>query len=257
MKLLYQDNHGFRFEKDRRKLDFQPHLHGAVEVYYFLEGSSVVQCGTQKYALGAGDLFIAFPNQIHGYEQSKDVRGYIMILQVNTWLKPYYKLLTEKLPTVPYLNKGSFEHTGIPQLLEMAWQDKKTVSREVLQGYFSVIFGKILSLLPMQEASNDSIRDILLYIHEHYKTPISRKEIAHAAGYTESYLSHLFSATMRTALPDYINALRIEDAKDLLSGTDLTVSQITDSLGFGSIRNFNRNFLKFVGMSPRQYRLRK
>ena len=67
MKLLYQDNHGFRFVKDSRKLDFQPHLHGAVEVFYFLEGESLVQCGMEKYHLQAGDLFIAFPNQIHGY----------------------------------------------------------------------------------------------------------------------------------------------------------------------------------------------
>ena len=228
-----------------------------MEVYYFLEGSSLVQCGNEKFALGAGDLFIAFPNQVHGYENSKDVRGYIMILQISTWLKPYYKLLTEKLPAVPYLKKGTFEHTGIPELLEMAWKDQNSVSREILQGYFSVIFGKILSLLTLQEASNDTIRDILLFIHGHYKEPIGRKEIAYAAGYTESYVSHLFSATMRTALPDYINALRIEDAKDLLSGTDMTVSQITDSLGFGSIRNFNRSFLKFAGMSPRQYRLRR
>lgn len=254
MKLLYQDNHGFRFAKDHRKLDFQPHLHGAVEVYYFLEGESLIQCGTEKYRLGAGDLFIAFPNQVHGYEKSKNVYGYIMILQVKTWLKPYYKLLTEKLPVVPYLKKGSFEHTGIPELLEMAWQDHKTVSKDVLQGYFAVIFGKLLSLLQMQEARNDTMRDILMYIHDHYKEPISRKDIAHAAGYTESHISHLFSATMRTSLPDYINALRVEDAKDLLTGTNMTVSQIAESLGFGSIRNFGRAFQKYTATTPKDYR---
>ena len=254
MKLLYQDNHVFRFAKDRRKLDFQPHLHGAVEVYYFLEGESLVQCGTQKYRLGAGDLFIAFPNQIHGYEQSKNVSGYIMILQANTWIKPYYKILTENVPVVPYLKKGSFEHTGIPQLVEMAWQDHKTVGKDVLQGYFAVIFGKLLSQLQLRDARSDSLRQILMYIHDHYKEPLSRKDIAHGVGYTESYVSHLFAATMRTSLPDYINALRVEDAKELLTGTDMTVSQIAENLGFGSIRNFGRAFQKHTATTPKDYR---
>lgn len=254
MKLLYQDNHGYRFAKDRRRLDFQPHLHGAVEVYYFLEGESLVQCGTQKYRLGAGDLFIAFPNQIHGYEESKDIQGYLMILQVKAWLKPYYKLLTEKLPAIPYLKKGDFEHTGIPELLEMAWRDQDTVSKDVLQGYFAVIFGKLLPLLQLEDARNDTLRDVLLFIHDHYKEPLTRRDIAHAVGYTEGHISHLFSATMRMSLPDYINALRIEDAKELLTGTDMTVSQIAGSLGFGSIRNFGRAFQKHAGTSPKDYR---
>lgn len=254
MKLLYQDNHGYRFSKDYRKLDFPPHIHEAVEAVYILEGESTIQCGNEKYRLCAGDLFMAFPNQIHGYEDSKNVYGYLMILQPKAWLKPYYKLLTEKLPETPVLRKGSFEHTGIPELLEMACADSNEVSREVLQGYFAVIFGKILSLLQLNESGNDAMQRILMHIHDHYKEPISRKDIAKAAGYTESHISHLFSATMRTSLPDYINALRVEDAKELLKGTDLSVSQIAANLGFGSIRNFGRAFQKFTSTTPKDYR---
>ena len=115
-----------------------------------------------------------------------------------------------------------------------------------------MIFGKILSLLSLNEAGNDAIQRVLLYINDHYKEPIGRKDIAHAAGYTESYISHLFSTTMRTSLPDYINALRVE-AKELLKGTDLSVSQIA-ALGFGSIRNFGRTFQKLTQRSPKDYR---
>ena len=177
-----------------------------------------------------------------------------MILQPKLWLRPYYKLLTEKLPMQPYLKKGSFEHTGIPELMEMALEDQKTVSKEVLQGYFAVIFGKLLSLLTLTDSENDALQRILLFIHDHYKEPISRKEIARAAGYTESYVSHLFAATMRTSLPDYINALRVEDAKDLLKETDMPVAQIVAALGFGSIRNFGRAFQKFTATTPKDYR---
>ena len=166
----------------------------------------------------------------------------------------YYKILTEKVPVLPYLKKGSFEHTGLPQLFELAWQDQNTVSKEIMQGYLTVIFGKLLALLELQDAKNDAARDILMYIHEHYCEPISRTDIAHALGYTESYISHLFSDTMKTSLPDYINALRIEDAKELLGSTDMSISQIVGSLGFGSIRNFSRAFHKHTSTTPKDYR---
>ena len=254
MKPIYQENHRFRFYKGFKPVDFPPHLHGAVEVFYFLEGESIAQCGTQKYRLGAGDLFIAFPNQIHGYEESRNAYVFNMIIYPKPWLMPYYKLLTEKLPVLPYLKKGSFEHTGIPQLFELAWQDQNTVSKEIMQGYLTVIFGKILALLELQDAKNDTARDILMYIHEHYREPITRTDIAHALGYTESYISHLFSDTMKTSLPDYINALRIEDAKELLGSTYMSMSQIAGNLGFGSLRNFSRAFRKHTSTTPNDYR---
>ena len=100
MKPIYQENHRFRFYKGFKPVNFPPHLHGAVEVFYFLEGETLAQCGTQKYRLGAGDLFIAFPNQIHGYEDSKNAYVFNMIIYPKPWLMPYYKLLTEKLPVL-------------------------------------------------------------------------------------------------------------------------------------------------------------
>lgn len=254
MNTIYQENLQFRFFKGYSRVDFAPHSHGAVEVFYFLEGETTAQCGTQKYRLGAGDIFIAFPNQIHGYEESKNAYVFNMIIYPKPWLMTYYKLLTEKIPVFPYLKKGSFEHTGLPQLFELAWQDQASVSKEILQGYLTVIFGKLLGLLELQDAKNDAARDMLMYIHEHYDEPITRGDIARALGYTESYISHLFSDTMKTSIPDYINALRIENAKELLSTTEMSVSDIVASLGFGSLRNFSRAFRKHTSSTPRDYR---
>ena len=83
---------------------------------------------------------------------------------------------------------------------------------------------------------------------------MTRREIAKAVGYNESYISHLFSETLQTTIPDYVNSLRVYDASRLLVETDLPVARIVAELGFGSIRNFNRVFLKNTGTSPKAYR---
>ena len=125
-----------------------------------------------------------------------------------------------------------------------------------MQGYFQVLIGKLLGQLTLQDAdsvSDDALRTILLFINDHYTEPLTRKAIAKAVGYNESYISHLFSQTLKTTLPEYIHSLRLSDATRLLSQTDQSVTRIALDLGFGSLRNFNRVFLKETGMTPTQY----
>jgi len=256
MKLLYESKRSYRFAFHTES-GFPPHLHNAVEVTYLTEGKALITHGNEKSMLYAGDVFISFPNQIHGYENCENARGYILILPTMLCLNPYYKLLTEKVPVQPFLRKGTWEHTGLPQLLEMAYRDKNQVTEQVMLGYFQVLIGKMLMLLSLRDAqagSDDALRTVLLYINEHYTQPLSRKLIAKEAGYDESYVSHLFSKTLKTTIPQYINSLRMNDAARLLTQTDLPVTQIALELGFGSIRNFNRVFLEYMGTSPKAYR---
>lgn len=256
MPLLYEQKSTYTFRKTRF-LDFPPHLHDAVEIVYLKSGSSLFMHGTEKTLLEAGDVFVSFPNQIHGYEHSSDTLLYLMILPVKPYLSAYRKLLTEKLPVKPYLKKEQWQSEGIEQLLELALADKNTAPEAVMQGYFQAIAGKLLNQLTLQDAhmaTEDALRSVLLYISSHYTEPLDRKTIAKAVGYNESYISHMFADSLKTTLPDYIHSLRMGDAAQLLTQTDLPVSRIALDLGFGSLRNFNRVFLKWHGVTPSQYR---
>lgn len=256
MQLLYEQKSTYVF-RQTHSLDFPPHLHDAVEIVYLQAGSSLFMHGTEKTQLEAGDIFISFPNQIHGYENSTDTQLYLLILPVKPCLAAYRKVLTEKVPVRPYLKTGEWEPEGIESLLQLALRDKATVSEEVMQGYFQVLMGKLLGQLTLQNAdsiSDDALRTVLLFINDHYTEPLTRKEIAKAVGYNESYISHLFSQTLKTTMPEYIHSLRLSDATRLLSQTNQSVTRIALDLGFGSLRNFNRVFLKETGMTPTQYR---
>ena len=257
MRLKYQDQESYRFNMREGTLDYPLHLHNAIEIIFLQSGESWVTCGEERTWLRAGDVFVVFPNQVHSYERSRDVRRYMLILPVRSYLEPYHKLLMEKRPRSACLRRGKWEHTGLWELLELAYKDKDRVSDAVMQGYFLVILGKLIALLDLQEAGNgaeDALRSILLYIHAHYREPITRRQTAKAAGYNESYVSHVFSQNLKTTFPAYIHALRMEDAQQLLTQTDRSVTQIASMLGFGSIRNFNRVFLHETGLSPKAYR---
>lgn len=256
MKLLHQENNDIRLFIPK-KLDFPRHLHNALEVAFMTKGHSTAICGNQRIDLQAGDVFVAFPNQEHGYENTVDVGGYVMIVPVHPYLASFHSIMEQKVPVSPLLKKGQWEHTGIFSLLDMAFPEWLTAPKTVRQGYSQLIVGKLMPLLTLKDAPSgcaDALQALLLFINNHYTEPLSRQEIAQAVGYNESYISHIFSDHLNTTLTDYITSLRINDAKQLLTDTDLTVSQIAAHLGFGCIRSFNRAFVKETGASPTAYR---
>lgn len=251
MKLLHQQTPNIRFQT-RATLDFPLHLHDVMEVVFLRAGTAVAVTSGSRWQLEAGDVFISFPNQPHGYEESRDAENDVLIVPAKPFLQPWRSLLHQRRPLNPVLRRGTWEHTGIGALLDLLRPERNTVSPVVLQGYATVILGKLLPLLPLDQRTEetDTLETLLFYVSEHYREPLSRREIAQAVGYNESYISHVFTQQLGMTLMAYITSLRLKDAKTLLTDTQFSVSQISLMLGFGSIRSFNRVFLKEFGVSP-------
>lgn len=256
MKLLHQGNQKLRLSYGQ-DFDYPAHLHNALEVVLLTRGQTTALCEAGRVTLEKGDLFVAFPGQVHGYENSQNTEGFVLIVPTVPYLEGFRATLEHKKPTFPVLHKQQWQDTSLDTLLQMALFDKDHPDRKVLQGYIMTLTAKILALYPLRERSvgdTDGLRELLLYINDHFREPLSRSDIARAVGYNESYVSHIFADTLHTTLTDYITALRLDEAKSLLQDTDRTVSDIALSLGFGSIRSFNRSFLRHTGMTPTEYR---
>lgn len=256
MKLLHQGNQKLILSY-RQNFDFPMHLQNALELVWVTAGQTTVIYAGERRTLFPGDIFIAFPNQTHGYENSIAAQGYLLIVPMTPYLESFRSTLESQLPKSPVLKKEQWAHTAVGQFLEMAAKDAPNASQKVMQGYVMLILGKLLPLLSLQDsqsASSNATQALLLYINHHYTEPLTRQDIARAIGYHESYISHIFSDVLHTTLTDYITTLRLDDARRLLTDTRLTVSQIALSLGFGSIRTFNRVFLRQTGATPTAYR---
>lgn len=256
MKLIHQNNPHIQLQS-RNTLDFPQHIHEVLELVFLHRGSATAICGSRRYRLAAGDVFISFPNQPHGYEESREVTCDVFIVPV-AYLPHWRSQLTGCLPENPVLQRGSWEKTGIGQLLALMRPERQQLTDAVKQGYAMVIAGKLMPLLhltPREAGADNTLQRLLEYLSEHYREPLTRKDLAQSAGYNESYISHIFAAQLGTTLTDYLTSLRLRDARELLAETDLTVSRISLMLGFGSIRSFNRAFAAHTGCSPTAYRI--
>lgn len=98
------------------------------------------------------------------------------------------------------------------------------------------------------------LRTAIKFIAEKYSHPISVKEVAEIAGVSQNYLNKLFNEKFTMSINEYINHVRIFKAKLLLEKTNMSVSDLALQVGYNNKQNFNKNFIKAVGLTPRSYK---
>lgn len=104
-------------------------------------------------------------------------------------------------------------------------------------------------------AVSPKIQQCMDYLELHTEEEVSIAQLAAMTGYTEYYLSRKFKEETHCSVNDYSKITRIERAKVLLYTTNDSAAQIADRLHFCSGSYFAREFKKFTGQTPAEYRV--
>ena len=108
--------------------------------------------------------------------------------------------------------------------------------------------------LAFDEKGNKRMTDVYTYIRENYFKPISLEKVAKIARMSPFSFSRYFKKNCGACFVEYLNRVRTNKACYLLRETEYQVQDIALECGFGSISNFNKQFRKTEGLSPRDYR---
>lgn len=95
---------------------------------------------------------------------------------------------------------------------------------------------------------------LLQWIRSHLHAELSAVEAAALLHVTPAAFSRAFRRLVGKPFSDYVNDLRIAEACLLLRGTDRSISDVARQCGFPTLSNFNLQFRRRAGMSPRDYR---
>jgi AraC-like DNA-binding protein len=102
--------------------------------------------------------------------------------------------------------------------------------------------------------TNKYSKPIIDYLQEHYREDIQFEDMAREIGISYSYMRKIVYEMTGMSLIDYVNQLRIEQSKQLLVESKLTISQIALEVGYYNVKSFNRFFQKYEGMTPSSYK---
>ncbi len=102
--------------------------------------------------------------------------------------------------------------------------------------------------------NNKRMTDVLNYIRENFSHPITLEEISRVAEMKPFSFGKYFKKYTGTGFINYVNQIRMNRASYLLRETSETIKIIAKECGFESISNFNKQFKKIFGISPKAYR---
>ncbi|MBB3111847.1 two-component system response regulator YesN [Paenibacillus phyllosphaerae] len=151
--------------------------------------------------------------------------------------------------------------------LTKAWLGDKTIqsamlelcsitSRAELIDLCSRQLGRLAGCMaksPRQQGS-DPIERALRYVKQHYRQPLTLRDVAEHVYLNPAYFCTLFKQRTGKSLVEYWTDLRIHEAKKQLSSSNEKVTVIAESIGFGNVRHFNRVFKNATGATPNDYR---
>jgi AraC-like DNA-binding protein len=161
--------------------------------------------------------------------------------------------------TDPLLQRGTLETKSYLALREHLTRSAAAASTaaELFEAYRRAV-ADISDAVehPAQARRGRSLRSALEYVDRHYAEDLSLKQVARVAGFTPTHFSLLFKQRERVSFSQYLIALRLERAQQLLLNTDLDLVRVAELTGFRTSQYLCRVFQRVLRVSPGGYRKR-
>ncbi|KAA0013826.1 helix-turn-helix domain-containing protein [Billgrantia pellis] len=107
-----------------------------------------------------------------------------------------------------------------------------------------------------RQAEDACIARSQVWVAQHYDTPSPVSEMVRVSGLTERSFKRRFKMATGVTPLDYVQTLRLEEAKQYLEQGDDPIEAIAEQVGYADPSFFRKLFVRRVGLTPRQYRRR-
>lgn len=252
------------------------HWHNELELIYIESGVCIYRTNRREYQLKAGDAIYLNPGTLHALEAVEDNTVFYANLFDRTFLTgtdgSYFDLhyvapvfRQKAMEAVPiWRNAEGTEHVlDLIRQTIVVCRDEPPFFALVLRNIHSEIWGYLCQRVQecrdqrtetQMEANDIRVKQMLLYIMEHYRTRISIPELADCANISERECYRLFRQYLRQTPNLFLQYYRVQKAKNLLCTTQMPVTEISSAAGFESISYFSKIFKRLTNMTPSEFR---
>ncbi|WP_249898961.1 AraC family transcriptional regulator [Paenibacillus sp. PK3_47] len=245
-----------------------PAVHDFYLIHTVIEGEGLFQNGTFSQQCQAGDTFVIFPGSLFSYQADHHNPWHY------TWVALQGIGVQELLSHTGITRELPFMHSDNVQELHSLYNKIRFAFRQSPQprlesleasGWVRLLlhqFGKDnLNRLPaypgeMPEMIDRQIDQAIRWISLQFHQQISIDHLAASLGYHRVHLSKAFKQRTGLSPKQFLLKKRMDKARELLEGT-LTIDQVASSVGFNDALYFSKQFRKYAGMPPSEYRAGK
>lgn len=242
------------------------HIQCCDEITYAISGKATVYSGNSSFKMTAGQIHYIKQGQEHRIIADTDHHfhycciGFIPNKNYED-IRMFFDIIRNKKD---FLVKDEGDIRTLVDLLinESFHHDDK--SNTMVHFYFCQILTLLYRILNGQaekktnrispSSSSQAVYRTLKYIDRNYMKLNTVKEIAAELSYSEYYLSHIFKGKMNMTIKDYLLQKKIMTATELLTHSNMSISEIVEQLNFSSLNTFGDAFKRHTHMSPTEFR---
>ncbi len=256
---------------EKRNLD-------SFEIIYGIKGCAYIQQDEDKYEVTPGKTLLLLPGHIHkGYKESENELSFYWI----HFQCADFEILTSKaaqslmfpLTSGSYLN-NTCHFILVPVFFKSNESEKLVIQiRQLLHHAYSancmaLTNNYILTLVLMElsqqvvTSSSNDLRDetsrkfseIIEWLRININKNYSVSEISQKFNFNKDYLCRIFKKHTGMSIVKYMNGVKIGKAKELLCSSELSIKEISYSLGFNDDKYFMKLFKTHENLTPSEYR---
>lgn len=113
-----------------------------------------------------------------------------------------------------------------------------------------------LSCTHFGRTTKSTMERVVQYIQSNYSRELRLEQLANIFGYNSAYLGKVFHQYTGENFNNYLDRIRITEAKRLLTMDEYKVYEVAEMVGYSNINYFHNKFKKYVGISPLSYKRR-
>lgn len=251
-----------------------PHIHNYFEINYVASGSCTFVFEKSKRTMQEGELCIIAPSSEHDLVIDDDSTVFCIMLRKSTFDTTFFSLLSRKdllsyfFRTIlqddshaNYLLFFSENNKWLKQIIHNAMGESyknDSYSNACCISWINLLFSnllrnysKTLQFYDYQMGADFSL--VLQYIQHNYQT-VTLASLAELFHYSEPHLCTLIKQNTGHTFTGLIKRLRLAEAIDYLTNTNLKIGEIAEKVGYNSADHFSRVFRSTYKMSPQEYR---
>ena len=232
-----------------KNLSFPLHLHGSFEFITVTEGEMKVVVDKVEYLLKSGQALMIFPNQAHEFLTEQHSSHYLCIFSPDL-VRAYSKVCLAKVPKSNLFSVDAFYVEKLKNL-----QTNASVAE--VKGLIYSICGEFDKTAEYRERNTEKdglLLKIFKFVEKNYDSECDLEALSTELSYNYVYLSRYFKERTGISFTEYVTHYRVTEACYLIGNTDKTFLNIACECGFASLRSFNRNFAKIMGVPPGIYK---
>ncbi|WP_102401119.1 helix-turn-helix domain-containing protein [Haloimpatiens massiliensis] len=251
-------------------IQYPIHWHDSIEILFVLKGSISVTIETEKYEVEEGEIEIINCDEAHSIKAIQEENKVLLFHLDPNFFEKYFNDIRNIFFYTNSSEEGAQEEEKyyilrrylsilVCEAIQKVDKYEDNIEENLVELLYHLI-NNFHQLMYERETLKDNDEQfkrydrIVRYIYSNYKDKISLQEIAKKEFLSSDYLSHEIKNTVGYSFKDFLNLTRVEESIKLLLDTDMTVSEISEELGFSHIRYFNKHFKKHYNCTPLQYR---